>query len=46
MTFLKNIKIRTRLLGAFLAVAFIAALVGAVGSINLNTVNQQGRWMY
>ena len=46
MRFFLNLRIRTRLLVAFILVALLAAAVGIVGSFNIGTVNAQGRWVY
>ena len=46
MNFFKNLRIGTRLLGAFLLVAIIAAVVGITGALGLRTVDAQGRWVY
>jgi methyl-accepting chemotaxis protein len=45
-TFTRKFKIGTRLLGAFIVVAVIAALVGFIGSANLKKISTNDTWMY
>ncbi|WP_066269952.1 methyl-accepting chemotaxis protein [Hydrogenophaga palleronii] len=46
MNFIKNLKVGTRLISAFLVVCAICALVGGIGLINMSKINDQATHMY
>ena len=46
MSFLKDIKVKTKLLSSFLIIAILVALVGIIGILSLKTVNLNSEEMY
>lgn len=46
MGFLKNIKVRTKLISSFLIVAILIAVVGVIGMMSLKTVDANSEEMY
>lgn len=46
MGFLKNVKVRTKLIGSFLIVALLIAVVGIIGTLSLNKVADASNDMY
>lgn len=46
MSFLKNIKVRTKLISSFIIVAILIAVVGTIGMMSLKTVDANSEEMY
>lgn len=46
MNFLKNIKVRTKLISAFIIVAILIAVVGVIGTMSLKTIDANSEEMY
>lgn len=46
MNFLKNVKVKNRLIGAFLVVAILIGVVGTVGTLSLKDVAENSEKMY
>ena len=46
MFFLKDIKVKTKLISSFLIMAILIAVVGIIGKISLKTVNTNSKEMY
>ena len=46
MGFLKNIKVRTKLIVSFIIVAILIGVVGAIGIMSLKTVDANSEEMY
>lgn len=46
MNFLKNIKVKTKLISAFIIVAILIAVVGVIGTMSLKTIDANSEEMY
>ena len=46
MNILKNMKLKTRLISAFVLMAFVAGIVGVVGYINMREINNMTTQIY